>query len=53
MIRKWFGITALIFTAIAFLNLSSCGRNQELVSIQVQPTAETFVEEPALDEAQA
>jgi hypothetical protein len=42
MIRKWFGITALIVTATTLLSLSSCGRSQELVSIQVQPTGETF-----------
>ncbi len=42
MIRKWFGTTALIVTAITLLSLSSCAHNQELVSIQVQPTGETF-----------
>jgi hypothetical protein len=42
MIRKWFGVTALIVTAITLLSLSSCGRDQELVSIQVQPQTETF-----------
>jgi hypothetical protein len=42
MIRKWFGITALVLAALTFLSLASCGRDQELVSIQVQPTSETF-----------
>ena len=42
MSRKWFGTTALIVTAITLLSLSSCADPQELVSIQVQPTGETF-----------
>ena len=42
MIRKWFGVSALVVIASAFLSLSSCGREQQLVSIQVQPTSETF-----------
>jgi|SRR5579863_2343225 hypothetical protein len=42
MIRKWFGVFVLILTGIAVLNSSSCGRSQQLVSIQVQPTTETF-----------
>ena len=42
MIRKWFGVSALVVVASAFLSLSSCGREQQLVSIQVQPTSETF-----------
>jgi hypothetical protein len=42
MIRKWYGITALVVTAVTLLSLSSCGRSQQLVSIQVQPSSETF-----------
>ncbi len=42
MIRKWFGIAALVVAASTLFSLSSCGRDQELVSIQVQPTTETF-----------
>ncbi len=42
MIRKWFGVSALVVIASAFLSLASCGREQQLVSIQVQPTSETF-----------
>jgi hypothetical protein len=42
MIRKWFGISALIVTAGILLGLASCGRDQQLVSIQVQPASETF-----------
>jgi Divergent InlB B-repeat domain len=42
MIRKWFGVTALVVTAVTLLSLSSCGRSQQLVSIQVQPSTETF-----------
>lgn len=42
MIRKWFGVSALVMIAGAFLTLSSCGRDQELTSIQIQPITETF-----------
>ena len=42
MIRKWFGVLTLVLVASAFLTLSSCGRDQQLVSIQIQPTTETF-----------
>src|SRR5690348_15202792 len=43
MIRKWFGVGALTVLAIAMLSFSSsCGRDQQLVSIQIQPTTETF-----------
>jgi hypothetical protein len=42
MIRKWFGVTALVVTAATFLNLSSCARNQHLVSINIQPGNGTF-----------
>jgi hypothetical protein len=42
MNRKWFSIIALIAAATFFLNLSSCGYNQHLVSIQVVPPGATF-----------
>jgi len=42
MIRKWFGGLAVVLVASAFLTFSSCGRDQELVSIQIQPATETF-----------
>lgn len=42
MIRKWFGVLALVLVASAFLTLSSCGRDQQLTSIQIQPTTENF-----------
>jgi len=42
MIRKWFGVLALVLVASAFLSLSSCGRDQQLTSIQIQPITENF-----------
>jgi Divergent InlB B-repeat domain/Bacterial Ig-like domain (group 2) len=42
MNRKWFAIAALIIAAISLLIISSCADPQELVSISVQPTTETF-----------
>lgn len=42
MIRKWFGVTALVVTASSLLSLSSCARNQHLVSINIQPGNGTF-----------
>jgi len=42
MNRKWFSIFALIAAATFFINLSSCGFNQHLVSIQVVPPGVTF-----------
>jgi len=42
MIRKWFGVTALMVTACSLLSLSSCARNQHLVSINIQPGNGTF-----------
>jgi hypothetical protein len=42
MIRKWFSILGLIGAASLALSVSSCGDPQELVSITVQPQAETF-----------
>jgi hypothetical protein len=42
MNRKWFSILALIAVATFFINLSSCGFNQHLLSIQVVPPGATF-----------
>jgi hypothetical protein len=42
MSRKWFSIGALVGAAAFLLNVSSCGFNQHLTSIQIQPTAGTF-----------
>jgi hypothetical protein len=42
MNRKWFSIVALVIVAGSLLNISSCGDPQELVSIAIQPTVETF-----------
>jgi hypothetical protein len=42
MNRKWFSILALIAAATFFINLSSCGYNQHLLSIQVVPPGATF-----------
>lgn len=39
MTRKWFSITVLVAAATFLLNVSSCGYNQHLLSIQVQPAA--------------
>jgi hypothetical protein len=38
MNRKWFSVIALIAVATFFSSLSSCGFNQHLVSIQIQPS---------------
>jgi hypothetical protein len=42
MTRNWFRIAALISAGALFGNLSSCARNQHLVSITVQPATVTF-----------
>ncbi len=42
MSRKWFSILALIAAATFLFNLSSCGFNQHLVSIEVVPPGATF-----------
>ncbi len=39
---KWFSIAALIVTAIWLLSVASCGDDQQLVSISVTPSTETF-----------
>ena len=43
MIRKWFGITALIVVAAALLSTPGCARSQRLVGISIQPSAVTFL----------
>lgn len=42
MIRKCFCVTALVIVASCLLSLSSCARNQHLVSINIQPGNGTF-----------
>jgi hypothetical protein len=42
MSRKWFSIALLIIVAASLLSVSSCGDPQELVSISIQPSTETF-----------
>lgn len=42
MSRKWFSIAALITVAVVLLSVSSCGDSQQLVSISIQPSVETF-----------
>lgn len=39
---KWFGIFGLAAAGILLLNLSSCARNQDLVSIQIVPSGFTY-----------
>lgn len=42
MIRKLFGIVALVLVVTVLVSLSSCGRDQQLESITIQPSSETF-----------
>jgi hypothetical protein len=42
MSRKWFSIIALIAVATFLMNVSSCGFNSHLLSIQVAPPGATF-----------
>lgn len=42
MIGKWLAIFALVSVATLLLMSSGCGDPQELVSIQIQPSSETF-----------
>jgi hypothetical protein len=42
MNRKWLSVFALMVAVSLLLVFSSCGHGQELVSITVQPTSETF-----------
>lgn len=39
---KWLSVIALMVVAGVLLTVSSCGRDQQLVSIQIQPSVETF-----------
>ena len=39
---KWLSLVVLIAVASLLAGLNSCGRSQELVSIQIQPASETF-----------
>ncbi|MGB8062509.1 MAG: hypothetical protein WCF26_11485 [Candidatus Sulfotelmatobacter sp.] len=41
---KWLSVIALVVVASALLTVSSCGHDQQLVSIQIQPGTETFGE---------
>ena len=52
---KWWCFVVLALMASAFLTLSSCGHSQELVSIAIQPTTETFGASniPVIDDAGA
>jgi len=42
MTRKWFGIAALVLTALVLLSLSSCARDQKLQGITISPSAVTY-----------
>jgi hypothetical protein len=42
MIQKWFGLAALMLTAMTLLSLASCARSQKLVGISVKPATATF-----------
>jgi len=42
MIRKFVGIVVLVVVATVLVSLSSCGHDQQLVSISIQPASETF-----------
>jgi List-Bact-rpt repeat protein/Big-like domain-containing protein len=50
---KWLSIVVLVAVASLLVGLNSCGRSQELVSIQVQPVSETFGASniPVIDDA--
>jgi Divergent InlB B-repeat domain len=39
---KWLGIAALVVVGGVLLSIASCGRSQQLVSIEVQPNVYTF-----------
>jgi len=42
MSRKWFSVIVLIAAATFLLNVSSCGFNQHLVSINIPEPSGTF-----------
>jgi hypothetical protein len=52
---KWWSIVVLVAVAGLLLGGNSCGRDQQLVSIQIQPTVETFGSSttPVIDNAGA
>lgn len=39
---KWWSVVVLVAVAGLLLGVNSCGRDQQLVSIQIQPAVETF-----------
>ena len=39
---KWWSVVVLVAVAGLLLGVNSCGRDQQLVSIQIQPSVETF-----------
>jgi len=43
MIRKWFGILLIVLVGATFLAVTSCGREQQLQSINVTPNSVTFL----------
>lgn len=43
MNRKWLGTAALMLIAASLLDVSSCARSQELVSITIDPSTVTFL----------
>lgn len=46
---KWLSVVALVATASLLLSISSCGHDQQLVAITIQPTSFTFLQpDPAL-----
>ena len=53
MNRKWLSIVVLMAAAGLLLGLNSCGHDQRLVSIAIQPTVETVgtTETPVLEDA--
>ena len=42
MIRKWFGVSALVIVACGLLSLSSCARDQQLQGITISPATFTY-----------
>jgi Bacterial Ig-like domain (group 2) len=42
MNRQWLRLTIIVATTLCVLDLPSCGNEQELVSITIQPVTETF-----------
>jgi hypothetical protein len=50
---KWLGIFALVAAAALLFTLPSCGRSQQLVSLEIQPASETFGDTttPVIDDA--